>query len=334
MSQLKTIFLNNIKTKKGLFLGELPISYKVFGQDLGNAPVVLVFHALTGNSTVCGKNGWWQSLISDGGCIDLKVFTVIAFDIPGNGSNPFFIDVYKKVEVDDVAEWFAQGLMQLGITKVFAGIGGSLGGRILWQMALNHPRLFQNIIPIATHYQTTDWITAQCNIQDQILNNSVNPVHDARLHAMTLYRTPQSFKKKFRNEYDGEKNLPLVISWLFYHGKKLQERFSLSAYKLMNHLLASGEVVNKEEFRQKALQISANIYLIGIDSDLFYLAEDIKETFFLLKQEKEHVHYYEINSLHGHDAFLIEYEQLAEIINPIFQTTIKNTDKYELTSIG
>ena len=59
---------------------DIELSYEVFGKPLGKAPIVLVNHALTGNSTVSGKNGWWSSIIGNEKLIDTNDYKVIAFN--------------------------------------------------------------------------------------------------------------------------------------------------------------------------------------------------------------------------------------------------------------
>ena len=83
--ELKYIGLNNFTTESGYFYSNFELSYQLFGQKLFTAPIVLVNHALTGNSNVAGEFGWWSSLIGLGKLIDTNKFTVIAFNIPGNG---------------------------------------------------------------------------------------------------------------------------------------------------------------------------------------------------------------------------------------------------------
>ncbi len=330
------LIISDYTTQSNFHFENLPISYQVFGKKLGTAPIVLVNHALTGNSEVAGDNGWWNSLIGVEKCIDTDIVSVLCFDIPGNGQNGFLIDNYEDVSIVDVAYWFLDALDQLGINSINVGIAGSLGGSILWQMAILKPDLFDCIIPIATDWKATDWLLAQCRIQKQILNNSENPVHDARLHAMTFYRTPESFKQKFNRSLSEKESLYNVETWLLHHGKKLENRFHLKSYKLMNHLLmTTGTGISEQNFVEQASKIQGDIYLIGIDSDAFYLNSEIKDTFLLLKTKKENVHFLEINSIHGHDAFLIEYEQLSGILNPIFNSEkIKFKNKYyETTNI-
>ena len=288
------------------------LSYEVYGQGLHTAPIVLVNHALTGNSTVCGNDGWWKDLIGENKAIDSNKYTILAFNIPGNGFGNELIEDYKSIDVQQVAQLFLLGLEALKVEQLFALIGGSLGGGIAWQMATLQPEITQHLIPVATHYLSSDWIIANCLIQEQLLLNSSQPIHDARLHAMLCYRTPASFKSRFDRTVNEGLKCFNVESWLLHHGKKLQERFQQSAYNVMNHLLRTINVTNLEV-------IQAQITLISVDTDLFFTPQDIKESYKKLQELNKEVRYHEIESIHGHDAFLIEYKQLKNIIAPIFK---------------
>lgn len=61
---------------------DLQLSYQLFGQELHTAPIVLVNHALTGNSNVTGDGGWWTDIVGDNKCIDTKKYTILAFNVP------------------------------------------------------------------------------------------------------------------------------------------------------------------------------------------------------------------------------------------------------------
>lgn len=299
---------------------DLELSYQIFGQKLHTAPIVLVNHALTGNSNVTGENGWWSEIIGKEKCIDTEVYTILAFNVPGNGYDGFVVDNYKDFVAGDVARIFLQGLAQLKIERLFAIIGGSLGGGIAWEMAALHPNLTRHLIPVASDWKSTDWLIANCQIQEQFLVNSKQPVHDARMHAMLCYRTPESFKERFKRSTNEELQVFNVESWLMHHGKKLQERFQLSAYKLMNQLLKTIDITrNGDEAFQQLQASDTKIHIIGVNSDLFFTAEENKETFRHLAQANANVTYGEVQSLHGHDAFLIEFQQLENLLNPIFQ---------------
>ncbi|MDT0649848.1 bifunctional aspartate kinase/homoserine dehydrogenase I [Autumnicola edwardsiae] len=316
---LEEIRIANFKNSAG-GVQEIQLSYEIFGQPLNTAPVVMINHALTGNSNVAGEDGWWKDIVGEEKCIDTNKYTILTFNIPGNGYDGFIIENYKDFVARDIANIFLLGLEKLKITKLFALIGGSLGGGIAWEMAAINPLITQNLIPIATDWKSTDWLIANCQVQELFLNNSKNPVHDARMHAMLCYRTPESFKTRFKRSTNEELQVFNVESWLLHHGNKLQERFQIGAYKLMNQLLKTIDVSRGRPELDKILErIDGNICIIGVDSDLFFTAEENRETHRQLAQSSNKVTYSEIHSVHGHDAFLIEAKQVEQIISGIFQ---------------
>ena len=324
---LKHISISNYTTVTGLKLKSLNISYQVFGQALGTAPIVLVNHALTGNSQVVGKQGWWNTLIGESKVVDTNTFTILAINIPGNGYDNQCIENYKEFVAKDIAKLFLKVLEELKIDKLHSIIGGSLGGGIAWEMAVLNPAITTHLIPVAADWKSSDWLIANCLVQDQILNNSSNPIHDARLHAMLCYRSPESFKERFQRSINEDKQLFNVETWLLHHGEKLRERFQLSAYKLMNHLLRTIEASSSNNYEVDLCRIQSNIHMIAVDSDLFFTAKENYETYQRIKPLKSNIYYHEIQSIHGHDAFLIEFDQLTAILSKIFNTKNIYTSK-------
>ena len=309
---LQHITLQNFKLKSGKIL-DINLSYQIFWPELFSAPVILVNHALTGNSNVSGEKGWWKDLIGKEKIIDTDRFTVLCFNIPGNGFDGNTIENYQDFITSDVARIFLEGLNYLKIEKLHTIIGGSLGGGIGWEMLAVNPELTENFIPVACDYQTSDWLYSQCLVQKFLLEQKEEPLHKARAHAMLCYRTPESLNSRFKNEVLIDKNIRKSEDWLNFHGKSLADRFNLHSYKLMNQLLMS---INTD---QNSLRlISANIHLVAVDSDLFFPAREMKQTYLFLAEMKHNVFYHTINSIHGHDAFLIEYEQLTEILKNVF----------------
>lgn len=331
-SNLEKIDLVKFKLENGTSRPYIPLFYQIFGQPIGAAPIVVVNHALTGNSNIAGEKGWWNELIGEGKSIDINSFTIISFNIPGNGYDGIFgnlITNYHDFTIRDIAQMFWEGLDFLKIEEVYAVIGGSLGGAIAWEMTAIRPQKVENLIAIASDWKATDWVIANVLIQDQILNNSDDPIADARLHAMLLYRTPQSINKRFQRTKYQSLEVYQIENWLVNHGIKLKNRFRLSAYKLMNHLLKTNDITrNRGDFLTIVKSITSTIHMIAVDTDYFFIPDENRETYNLMKVVKENTYYYEIRSSHGHDAFLIENEQLAQILKPIF----KNQKKYNYVS--
>lgn len=252
-------------------------------------------------------------MVGEGKVIDTNQFTIICFNIPGNGFDGFFIDNYEDFAVQDMAKIFLEGLKNLKIKKLFALVGGSIGGSIGWEMLALDNNLAKKFIPVATDFKTSDWLHSQCLVQKFLLESEEKPLEKARVHAMLCYRTPESLNSRFNREIDSEKKILKSHDWLNFHGKRLNERFSLKAYKLVNHLL-----MNINGKQNELENINAEIHLVAVDSDLFYPAFEIKNTYDFLLNKNRNVQYHEIKSIHGHDAFLMEYQQLNTILKPIF----------------
>ncbi len=120
-----------------------------------------------------------------------------------------------------------------------------------------------------------------------------------------------------RNEEQGNFN---TESWLLHHGEKLENRFPLPTYKMMNHLLSSVDITrNRGTFNEVASGIKARIFQVGVDSDFFFVPKENLETQKLLTAAGVQNDYGEIKSIHGHDAFLIEFDQLGQILEPVFK---------------
>ncbi len=315
--------IRNFQTCSGFHYKNLVLSYEIFGQPIrAGKPVVLVCHALTGNSTVAGEHGWWNQLIGFDRLVSLHDYTVVGINIPGNGyagEAPLGFDHFKHLTVRDIAALFVQTLKALGVKQLHVSIGGSLGGAISWEIAVSFPDFVKCIVPIATDWKASDWVLAFNKVQQQILRHSTQPVHDARMMAMMFYRTPESFQLRFNRSWNDELDMPNIESWLLHHGKKLEGRFGLDAYLLMNHYLSSHDISRGHgSFAEATAQLKARVVMVSIDSDLFFQPASNRETAQVLQQHGLNAVYREITSIHGHDGFLIEYDQLNKLLEDVF----------------
>ena len=317
--ELKHILLEDFETVSGSKIKKIQISYQVFGEKLGSAPVILVNHALTGNSLVTGINGWWSEIIGFEKPIDTKKYSVLCFNIPGNGFNENNFDFNLDLNLGDIALLFIKAIDQLKIAKLHAIIGGSIGGCLTWEMIALKNDLASIIIPVAADWKATDWLIANTFLQERILKNSRDPVSDARIHAMTFYRSPKSLNTRFTRTKNLDKNMYNVESWLIHHGEKLRQRFSLKSYLFMNKLLSSTDITRDgESFINKISKIKSSIHLISVDSDIFFLPNEDHETYLIAKKNNLDITNHIIKSIHGHDAFLIETKQISDIFTKIF----------------
>lgn len=313
---LGQVTLSDFTNWRGESIPSLTLTYQVAGPALGTAPIVLVCHALTGNSAVAGPEGWWAKLIGPGQTIDTTRYTILSIDIPGNeyaGSAP--LDDPSLLSVRDVSRLWLLVLRELRVDHLYALIGPSLGGGIAWQIAALEPTLAEHLFPIATDYKASDWLLAQTEVQRLILDHSDRPIQDARVHAMLTYRTPKSLIGRFEGKTT-DSGLPRVLDWLDYHGRTLEGRFSLSAYRVMTFLTST---IHAAESEKELTRIASDIHLVAIDSDRLFPYFIARETIEGLRcSGKARAELHTIVSDHGHDAFLIEYDQLCRIMSPFF----------------
>lgn len=312
---LNYISIPYIQNYRGEVYQNIRLSYEVAGPQLGTAPIVLVCHALTGNSHVAGEDGWWATLIGKGRTIDTDKYSVLAFNIPGNAYDGVECEDPLRYDVRDVAKLFLEGLRLLGVESVYTIIGASLGGGVAWTLAMLAPSLATQLIPVACDYRASDWLLAQTLVQQNILDHSTNPIEDARIHAMLCYRSPESLNQRFRNQDTRVAGKYDVVSWLEYHGDTLRKRFRLSAYHVMTFLTSS---IRAAEEVSELARIDADIHLISIDSDLLFTHSRAEALYQQLAPLKSNTTLGVIRSVHGHDAFLIEYPQLCALLAPYF----------------
>ncbi len=309
------IDVSEVVGEDGRELPPLRLSYEIAGQPWGTAPIVLVNHALTGNSSVAAPSGWWASLVGPGQGIDTERYTILSFNIPGNGyletegESPLDLSLY------DVAALIIGGLEALEVAHLYAVIGASLGGALSLQISYLRPQLAEHTFCIASDYRASDWLLGQTLIQQRILDHSSEPLEDARIHAMLCYRTPESINKRFGGQSSRQPGQYDVVSWLEYHGDTLRKRFLLSAYRLMTRLTASIHVCQEP---QELARIQGAVHWISIDSDLLFPHHRMVEAYEALRLVKQETTLDTLSSIHGHDAFLMDYPQLERIIRPYF----------------
>lgn len=311
---LHYITIPHIHTHRGEDVYDIRLSYEVAGPTLGSAPVVLVCHALTGNAHVA-EDGWWGTLIGRDKTIDTEKYSILAFNIPGNAYDGEETDDAERFDVSDVARLFLEGLRLLSVTRLHTIIGASLGGGIAWTIAALSPELAHQLIPVACDYRSNDWLLSQTLVQQRILDHSSSPIEDARIHAMLCYRTPESLNARFENKSTREEGKYDVVSWLEYHGDALRRRFKLSAYRVMTYLTARIQAANSFD---ELTQIKSDIHLISIDTDLLFPHSSTVELYRELSARRGGVSHGVIRSIHGHDAFLMEYPQLCALLSPYF----------------
>lgn len=304
----------------GSTLPELTIAYTTHGQlNAQKNNVVWVFHALTANSNPLE---WWPEMVGEGKPIDTSKYFVVCANVLGscygttgpNSISPVTGKPYGQefplITIRDMVA--AHKLLQahLGINKIHLGIGGSLGGQQLLEWAVDEPELFEIICPIATNAKHSAWGIAFNETQRMALEASgfsQEGLQTARAVAMLSYRHQKTYHKTQTDKeikIDGFKS----SSYQRYQGNKLSQRFDVHAYYYLSKAMDSHNIGHHHESVRKGLRkIKAKTLCIGIQTDLLFPVAEQKFITKNINQASLKV----INSLYGHDGFLIETEKIG-----------------------
>jgi homoserine O-acetyltransferase len=338
--------LGALTLESGIELLDVTLAYETWGTFKGNN-AVLVLHALTGDAHAAGEAGpgqptagWWDALIGPGKSIDTDRYFVVSANILGgcqgstgpaslasNGSP--WGSRFPRLTVRDQVKAEALLARELGISSWHTVVGGSAGGMRALEWAIGFPSKVHRLLVVAT----TAWSSAEqialTETQAAAIRADANfhggdyygddrgPVDGldvARRIAQISYRSERELEQRFgrdRSPADGE---PWAVdSYLQHHGEKLTRRFDANSYIVLGDAMNSHDVGRGRGGVGLALnRITARTIVAGIDSDRLY---PLFQQQLLAEQIPRSRRLDIIKSLHGHDGFLIEHDQVGGLID-------------------
>ncbi|GEM85594.1 homoserine O-acetyltransferase MetX [Meiothermus granaticius] len=342
----EALVAGGFRLEYGGLLPELRLRYETYGHlNLERDNAVLVFHAWTGSAHLAGSythetlaalpkldqafgsEGWWDELAGPGRMLDTEQQFVICANHIGScyGStgptslNPQtgrpFGSEFPLITVRDMARAQARLLDFLGIERVTL-LGGSLGGMVALEFALLFPERVNKLVVLATPAVHGPWARAFNRLAREAVESdpayqsgeySEQPLGLQMARALTMlsFRSPDSFNLRWGHTPErGE-------SYVLYQGEKFARRFDANAYLTLSRAMDTHDVGRGRGGVDRALEALQGIpsLFVGIDSDLLYTAAEVREAARLAGG-----HYAEIHSPHGHDAFLIETDQVERIL--------------------
>src|SRR4051794_3182537 len=326
--RLESIGLGPFELHDGTELPALTVAYRHDGPAPGTAPQVLVIHALTGSADAAGD--WWETLIGPGRALDTTQVGVLAANLLGGRygtTGPTSVDprtgrqygaAFPSVSTRDqaLAQW--RLLDALGVGRLDLVVGGSLGGMVALEVALERPRAVRTVMPIAAPAATGPMAVAWNHLQIELIDRlGVDGLALARELAMTTYRSEADFEERFGRRFESD-GRPSIVSYLDYQGKKLTDRFDPGTYRTLTRAMDRHDIATSwGGLGQAAARLAAGgttITGVGIQDDILYGPRQVKALLKAVRAGGAQTTYREIRSNKGHDAFLVEWDQLTEII--------------------
>jgi len=294
--------------------------------------------------------GWWEGLIGPGRAIDTDRWFVVCTNTIGGcqGStgpaSPHPQDGlpygsrFPVITIRDMVRAQVRVSDLLGIDVWHSVIGGSMGGMQALEWAITFPHRLRTAVPIATCFQATAQQIAWGAIgrrairldpkwrngdyyDAEIGDGPWQGLAIARMIAQVTFRSDNVFTDRFGRELadlDADYNgLGLwdkfeVENYLDHHGDKLIRRFDTNSYLIIGKAMDLHDVVRGRGTLQNAVKrITARLLTIGISSDILYPTYQQKQIRDLVNEAGGQCEYFEIDSPHGHDAFLINLDQVG-----------------------
>jgi len=359
VTQTQIVRLPGIRTQSGHEFANVDVSYQTLGKlSPARDNAILVCHALSGNAHVAGlhpetgRPGWWDYHVGPGKAIDTDKFFVICSNVLGgcNGTTgpssprpdtgqPYGM-TFPAVTIRDMVAVQSRLLEHLGIEKLFAVTGGSMGGMQALVWAVERPDQVRVCVPIATCTSHTAMQIAfneigRCAILTDPNWNTGNytatcrPEHGlavARMVGHVTYLSEFSMTHKFgRNRQSATAEMFSVESYLHHQGQSFVKRFDPNSYLYITKALDDFDLFTGRPAAEVLSKIQARFLVVSFESDWLYPPSQSRELVRQLKRTSVPVTYINLETEYGHDSFLINNPPFAKVVRDYLDHEYRRT---------
>jgi homoserine O-acetyltransferase len=365
---------NPLVLANGATLGPITVAYETYGKlNAAKDNAIYVCHALTGDAHMAGrrsaddrKPGWWDELVGPGKGLDTNRYFIICANVLGGcqgTTGPGSIDPatgkryalkFPFITFGDIVSVHSELTRKLGIEKLLAVIGGSVGGMQVLEWAAKFPDQLRSAICLASGARLSAQgiafnmvgrraITSDPNFhqgdyygdgQGSIINIETGPrlgLAIARMVAHITYLSEASIEQKFGRHLQHSEQLAFdmstdvefqVESYLHYQGARFVERFDANSYLYLTRAMDYFDLTRDNGTLSKALsKTSARFLVVSYTSDWLFTTAQSKEIVAALVEGGRHTTFVELESPYGHDSFLLEVDPLQELLEPFLSQT-------------
>lgn len=349
--------IGELKLQSGRVLQEVELAYQTYGTlDADGANAIVVCHALTGD-TYPGRykelKGWWEGIVGPGAAIDTRKYFVLCSNVLGGcygSTGPSSWDPeterqygmnFPVIQIADMVAAQIRLAQALGIGKLYAVVGGSMGGMQALEWGRQRELPVERVIVLAAPARLSPQAIAFNEVQRQAImldpawrggeyygrEIPASGLAVARMVGTLTYRSEQSLEGKFGRrpawrtgvvedpyqEFHGRFD---VQSYLNYQGEALVRRFDPNSYLYLSKAMDLFDLARGNRgLLEGVAQLQGRLSCVGVDTDVLFPLGQQEELVRLRREAGYQADYYELNSVHGHDAFLIEKEKLAPVIS-------------------
>ena len=354
VTRTQAVTFRGVQVQSGFTFDQVEVSYQTLGTlSPRRDNAILVCHALSGTAHVAGlhpetgRPGWWDFHVGPGKAIDTDKFFVVSSNVLGGcdgttgplspcpeTGRPYGMD-FPPVAVRDMVEVQAKLIEHLGISQLFAVIGGSMGGMQALAWAVHFPERVRVCVPIATCVSHNAMQIAFNEIGRRAIITDPNwnggnytpgrrPNHGlavARMVGHVTYLSEYAMARKFGralqppvNAAAADEALFAVESYLHHQGESFVSRFDPNSYIYLTKALDQFDLFGGKPPDEVLRRAQARFLVISFASDWLYPPAQSRELVRLLKRARVAATYINLETLYGHDSFLIENPGFANVV--------------------
>ena len=328
-------------------LRPLTLRYATYGAlNVLRDNAVLVCHALSGSARV---GDWWPELFGSGRPFDTDRHCVIGINVVGScygSTGPRSVDArtgepyggdFPLVTIADMVRAQSLLLERLGIRKLRAVVGGSIGGMQALQWAVDFPERVERCVAVGAAPLPALGLALNHLQRQAVMNDpkwrSGHYAEDeppeaglalARAIAMCSYKSAELFDSRFARQPDRAGEDPGrslgerfdVAGYLDHQGRTFTQRFDANSYLILSKAMDTFDLARGYASEEEALRrIRARVLLVGITSDWLFPAGEVRTLARRMSAAGVVCRYEELTSSHGHDGFLADANLLAPLLN-------------------
>lgn len=360
--QTQCVRFESLSLDCGATLSPVDVAYETYGQlDAGRTNAILIAHAFSGDAHAAGvdadgRPGWWDNMIGPGKAFDTNQYFVVCSNVLGgcrgttgpSSINPQtgcpYAMSFPVITIADMVRLQKLLVEYLGIERLLCVAGGSMGGMQALQWAVSYPDAVASVIPIATTARHSaqqiafNEVGRQAIMADPDWNEgnyygSRPPARGlavARMVGHITYMSDDSMRQKFGRRFRSYKNgldfsnVFEVESYLRYRGSQFVDRFDANSYLYITKAMDFFDLANGHGSLAAAFeQTRARFLVLSFSSDWLYPSYQSLEIVSALRSRNRDVAYCELSSNYGHDAFLVDVAEQAELVRGFLASTYR-----------